>query len=517
MTGLERLVHIPPRSHHVLRRYLTPFYGFVLGLAIILVLSACGMHAHNSPASITPTLAGNPSQTSSPAQFGTQAHTKSSPTPLPAIPATPNERTPSPLGVDPNELRGLQVTIWYPWTGASGASFQAIIDKFNQSNKWGIIVMAKGYEGFGSLDETVEAAIGSNSLPEVLVDYSSQARQWNERSVLVDLAPYVNDPVWGFTSDEQADFYPGFWSDDLVTAGIIPTSKRLGIPFYRSAYMLFYNQSWAEELGYLNSPASPEDFREQGCAAAEYVAKNGDKSNLGKGGWLISPEPDVLMGWIYAFGGSIIKPDDSGYAFNTPETRQALTYLKGLQESGCAWADASQDPQTAFANRRALFVVGSLFDIPAQQAAFAQLGSTDEWVVIPFPSDSRRVVESYGPSLLMTNSTVEKQLASWLVIEWLVYPPNQAEFVNQVEAYPSRYTTLTYLSSIENSRAQWGQALKLLPDARSEPTLATWEIMRWALSDASAQLFSMKFSAEQVPSLVISLDSLGQEILNQVH
>jgi multiple sugar transport system substrate-binding protein len=517
MTGLERLVRIPPRSHHASRRYLTPFYGFVLGLIVILVMSACGMRADHPPVSITPTQPGHPLQTSSPALFGTQALTKSSPTRLPVIPATPNERTPSPLGVTPNELHGLQITIWYPWTGASGASFQAIIDSFNQSNKWGISVTAKGYEGIGSLDEAVEAAIDSNSLPEVLVDYGSQARGWNERNVLADLTPYVNDPVWGFSSDEQADFYPGFWSEDLVTGGTILTARRLGIPFYRSAYVLFYNQSWAKELGYLKPPASPEDFRVQACAAAEYVAKNGDKSTLGKGGWLVTPEPSVLMGWIYAFGGSIITPDGSGYAFNTPETRQALTFLKGLQESGCAWVDASQDPQAAFANRQALFVASSLFDIPSQQAAFEKPGSTDEWVVIPFPSTSQRVVESYGPSLLMTNSTVEKQLAAWLAIEWLVYPPNQAEFVRQVEAYPSRYTTLNYLSNVENTHPEWGQALKLLPDARSEPTLATWDSMRWALSDASAQLFSTKFSAEQVPSLVDSLDSLGQEILNQVH
>ena len=112
----------------------------------------------------------------------------------------------------------------------------------------------------------------------------------------------------------------------------------------------------------------------------------------------------MLAGWIYAFGGEITNPDAPGYLFNTPETKQAFEYLKGLQESGCAWSDTDVDPQSEFANRQALFVVGSLFDIPAQQEAFTQAGSTDEWTVIPFPSSSQAVVDTYGPSLMITRS-----------------------------------------------------------------------------------------------------------------
>lgn len=516
MTGLERLVRIHSGSHRVLRRYLTPFYGFALGLAFVLLFSTCDRKASVKPGSTSVTQAAVLAQTASSAPGSTTAHNSNTPTVLPDIPPTPNERTPSTLGVTASELTGLKVSLWHPWTGATGAALQAILDEFNRTNKWGITVQTSPYEGFGRLDEAVESALTSDSLPDMLVDYGYQARHWDGNGILTDLTPYVNDPAWGLTSDEQVDFYPSFWAEDLVVAGSTRQTRRLGIPFYRSAYVLFYNQTWARELGYPDLPATPEDFRVRACAAAESVARQGDKSNLGKGGLLITPQPGALVGWIHAFGGGITNPDSTGYLFNTPETRRAFESLKGLQESGCAWSETGAEPQKEFANRQALFVVGSLFDIPAQREAFIQATSTDEWVVIPFPSSNQPVVDAYGPSLLITRSTPAQQLAAWLVIEWLVYPPNQAEWVKELKTYPTRQNTLSYLSEAVRASPQWAQALKLLPDARSEPSLASWSVVRWALEDATAQLFNPQFSADQIPSLLENLDSVAAEVFSQV-
>ncbi len=504
-------------THHLVIRYLTLFYGFTLGLALVLAFLAIYQRGNVMPGAITATEEASLAQTASPTLGSTQLHSLNKPTSLPAIPPTPNEETPSPLGVTGAELRGVQVSLWHPWTGSTGAALQAILDEFNRTNQWGITVQASAYEGFGRLAEAVESAIISDTSPDVLVDYSYQTQHWDGSGVVTDLTPYVNDPVWGLSSDEQADFYPGFWVEDLVAYNNTNQDKRLGIPFYRSAYALFYNQSWAEELGFTDPPIKPNDFKLQACTATVSLAAQGDKSNLGRGGWLITPQPGVLVGWIYSFGGGITNPDAPDYLFNTAETRQAFEYIKGLQESGCAWSEVGVEPQKVFANRQALFVVGSLFDIPAQQEAFAQAGSTDKWVVVPFPSNSKRVVDSYGPSLLITRSTPSQQLAAWLVVDWLVYPPNMAKWVKELETYPTRQSTMNYLTEDVNANPQWAEAMTLLPNSRSEPSLASWSVMRWALNDAMTQLINPQFVADQIPSLLENLDSVASEIYNQVH
>jgi multiple sugar transport system substrate-binding protein len=516
MTGLERQVRIHSGSHHVLRRYLTPFYVFTLGLALALAFSACDRKGSLKTGSDAATKEANLARTASPTTPSIRGEFSGTPTVLPDIPATPNVKTPSALGVTADNLRGIQVKVWYPWSGATGAAMQAVLDEFNRTNQWGISVQASGYEGFGRLDEAVESALVTGSLPDVLVDYGYQAQHWDGSGVLTDLTPYVTDPVWGLNSDEQADFYPVFWMEDILK-GNSGLTRRIGIPYFRSAYMMFYNQSWAEELGYPSPPTTPEDFRVRACAAAEAFTRQGDKSTRGKGGYLITLQPGEAEGWIYAFGGEITNPYALGYVFITPETSQAFATLKGLQASGCAWLEADGEPQVEFANRRALFITGSLYDIPAQKEAFVQAGNKDEWTVIPFPSNQHSAVDTYGPSLLMTRSSAAQQLASWLVMEWLVYPPNQAELVRKLEVYPTRQSTMSYLGNSAEFGSQWATALELIPDAHSEPSLASWSTMRWALKDAATELFSQQFNASQIPELLRKLDDVAAEIFSQVH
>ena len=205
-------------------------------------------------------------QTASPTLDSTQLHNPSKPTTLPDIPPTPNIETPSSLGVTASELNGIEVSFWYPWTGSTGIAFQSMLDEFSRTNQWGITVQAGAFEGFGSLDDAVETSLTSKSLPDVLVDYGYQVRHLDGSRVVADLTPYVNDPVWGLADIEQDDFYPEFWAEDLVRANPTRQTRRVGIPFYRSAYVLFYNQSWARELGYRTLPATPEDFKTQACA-----------------------------------------------------------------------------------------------------------------------------------------------------------------------------------------------------------------------------------------------------------
>ena len=517
MTGREKPVKIYTGSNLVLKRYLTLLYGFALGLALILGILAIIQRGRATPDAAAITQVGSLTETASPTLDSTQVHSITKPTALPAIPPTPNIETPSSLGVTTTELNGEQVNLWYPWTGSTGAAFQTMLDEFSRTNQWGITVQASAFEGFGSLDDAVEAGLTSKTFPDVLVDYGYQAQHWDGSGVVADLIPYVNDPVWGLTEIEQDDFYPEFWAEDLVKTGSPNQTRRLGIPFYRSAYVLFYNQSWARELGYLTAPATPQEFRTQTCAAARATAVLDDKPALSRGGWLVTPQPGAFVGWIYALGGGISKPDSSGYLFNTSETRQAFEYLKGLQESGCAWSETDVNPQSEFASRGALFVAGSLFDLAAQQEAFAQADNTDEWTVIPYPSNRQAVVDTYGPSLMITQSTPAQQLAAWLVVKWLVYPPNLTEWIQRSETYPTRQSIMSYLSETPNESSQWAEALKLLPFAKNEPSLASWRVMRWALNDAMNELMNPQLSADQIPALLEKLDEVAEEIFTQVH
>ena len=87
--------------------------------------------------------------------------------------------------------------------------------------------------------------MGSDRAPNLVAGYNNQLQSWdNLGGVIVDLNGYIDDPEWGLDPATQADFYPVIWNQDSNA------NKRLGLPVYRSTVVIFYNQSWAQELGF---------------------------------------------------------------------------------------------------------------------------------------------------------------------------------------------------------------------------------------------------------------------------
>jgi ABC-type glycerol-3-phosphate transport system substrate-binding protein len=117
---------------------------------------------------------------------------------------------------------------------------------------------------------------------------------------------------------------------------------------------------------------------------------------------------------------------------------------------------------------------------------------------------------------MITRSETRRELAAWLAAEWLVYPPNQAQWVAANNLLPVRQSTLGFLNDSLAESSQWAAALDLLPLARSEPAYTSWSVMRWALNDAMAELFDPAFTSGQIPDLMEALDQAALEIFNQV-
>jgi hypothetical protein len=85
---------------------------------------------------------------------------------------------------------------------------------------------------------------------------------------------------------------------------------------------------------------------------------------------------------MYAFGSQVVRPDGSGYHFNTPQTEDTLSYLKEVFDEGCAWEVLESLAEVEFATRKALFVTGSLSDLTYQASEFERLSNDDTWTVL---------------------------------------------------------------------------------------------------------------------------------------
>ena len=500
------------------RAYLTATFAI---LPVLLLLAGC-----QSSSQPTTSVVKSPTRTatvSTPADTRSTRELTRTPRPLTATtckgsgcftptPSRTSTTTPtSILGAETSDLRGLKLQFWYvAQVGDAVGVLPALVSEFNKSNSWGMRVEIVAFDSPGLLSERVRNTLFSGKLPDVLAGYSYQLTSWDKNAkILVDLNPYLEDFVWGLSVENQADFYPSFWQQ-------VSPGKRLGIPLHRNVLGLYYNQTWAKELGYTKPPNTSQEFEKQACAAAK---KNGD----GTGGWMITSETSTLVGWMYAFGGSLVNPDGKGYHIDTPQNQQALTFLKGLQTQGCSWMTTSLYPHAEFAERRALFMVGSTAGLDSQSAAFQTAGNHDQWTVFPFPEEFNSsapfvssVVIAHGPDLAITTSTPERQLAAWLFARWLISPEVQSRWLRVDGTIPLRATTLDLLSDYAKTHLQWNSLAGLLDKVRSEPAFASWEIVRWVISDAAAQLFSSTFVAENIPDLLKMLEKTAAEAHIQV-
>lgn len=408
------------------------------------------------------------------------------------------------LGVQAEALSGLTVDVWHAWYGAPSSLFESQVEEFNSTNPWGILVRAKSFQNFTELYEQASAAVNGPNRPDVVVGLPEYAVEWNAQEAVLDLNPYVSDPLYGLSNAEVADFPSVFWKQDQV--GDI----RLAMPAQRTARLLLYNQTWANELGFDDPPATSTEFEEQACKANQAMRSDADLQNDGQGGWLIDTQPMTGLSWLLAFGGGA--QESNGFRFLTPENIQATRFVKGLEERGCAWKTQNITPLSKFVDRSALFATASLEDLPDLARSFASAGNTDKWTVLPFPGPADSAMVVYGSSYILLNSDDPEQLAAWLFVRWLISPENQADWVNSVGYFPLQASTMGLLADYAAGHPQWAEAVNLLPQGRTTPELAAWRTVRVALGDGFTFMFRVDTPVGQVPTILAQMDAVVKDL-----
>jgi len=493
----SRDIDMPEKS-----RSLSPISIFLF-LCLSMILAGCGIiddYAQNLASGGSTGASGK----------SASANTLPTSTPKPSAIQTPAPTTT--LGIEAGQLQGVHVTFWHAWTGASGQVIEAQVGEFNRSNPWGIQVEAIPLGSYDQISDQITLTGKTGALPDIVVAYLYQALAWDASEArLADLSSYVDDPDWGMDEQALLDFYPIFWEHGQVG------DQHFGVPAQGSAQLLYYNTTWAKELGFNAPPGSPEEFKAQACAAAQTFKRDNDPRNDQMGGWIISTDYPAVLGWMFAFGAEIQAVDGEGYQFNTAQVQEAFDFLRGLLDSGCAWLSESQSPEAEFAARQGLFATGSVAGILYQEEAFVAAGSQDEWDVIPFPSPrGEPAIAAYGPSFQILRSTPERQLASWLFIQWLGGAERQAQLAQVSGYYPVRASSLEHMGVLPAAHPQWKTALDLLSYAHPEPALRSWDVVRWTVEDAATQLFRYYFEQDRVPVLVKLLDETANELNHEL-
>ncbi len=470
--------------------------SFLCGL-ILLTLASCA-----TP--LGPTQTGQP--VDQPAATATATRRPGTATPIPTPSFTPTPVIPEYLQVRPSELRGVKVLLWTPWVGSADAEIQALVANFNRLNEWGIQVEARSFGSPMVLGEEMVHAVEQNALPHLVIAPDEQLARWEETNdLLVDLQPYLDHYLFGL-GEKQQDFYPAFWAQGVVG------ESRLSIPAARTAHGLIYNQTWAKELGFDAPPTTIEQFSAQSCAAAQANNTGDQRRKYGTGGWLVSTEPEAALSWLTAFGADPLPAEGkSEYRFDQPEVEDGLGFYRRLQQNGCLWEGKTPTPYDYFAERYALFYSANLQDLPLQQHVQERFESDDEWIFIPYPSESGEgVLYAYGESYALLNASPKEQMAAWLLVRWLSLPAQQTRLALADLSLPIGEGAAQGLRSHQTD-FPWRVILPLASQTRPLPSLASWALVQSVLQDAAWQVLRLPEGGE-VEQVIADLEAMSLEL-----
>ena len=426
---------------------------------------------------------------------------------------TPGATVPAELQTQPENLKGVQVVFWHPWAGDAALQVDAIVKDFNQTNVWGIQVKASPAGSSSMLNEEVKANLKGGQLADVIAAPIDQLTAWQASDqVVVPLNNYIQSPQWGMQPQEINDIDPLFLEQDRFAG------NQLAIPALRDGQVLFYNLTWAKEIGFGDPPATTDQFKAQSCAALQANVRTQRIDKIGTGGWVIDTAPLTLLSWMQVFGGQPVPTGDSqAYSFNSAPDQASINFLLDLFQKTCIWPRRLPNSYEYFTNRMALFYSGSVSDIMAQAKLQEYLKSKDQWTVIPYPSDDNKpvfIIE--GPSYAVFRSNPRQQLAAWLFIRWLGLPRNQVKLVEATGLLPVNMSSVDFLKGYSFANPQWQAAVDLIPIARPAPNVPSWPTASVVLQDAGWQIFHQPPTPIPVPTILQQVDDTIPQLVNYV-
>ena len=433
----------------------------------------------------------HPSVTSTPQSTNDILPTAAARTPMP----TPT-RT-SDVGARADDLKGVEVRLWHGWDGSTARLLEQMAAEFNISNPWGITITPVSLQNFTLLGAEMEKIPAEQG--EMVIALPEQILAWQNR--VTDLNPYLSLPDLGFNPADLSAFAA---QSNLGEA-------RLGLPAARSAWFIFYNRSFARDLGFADAPQSAEDFKAQACAANMFWKQDQDLTNDGFGGLAleVSPNWQSAHAWLSAGGGETFENNE--FHFDTPANISALEFVDSLRQQDCAWLPDSTTNFDNLASRRAIFSTGNLSEITLQSAAFAASGSTDEWTLLPFPGNHPGIT-AYGPDYAILKTDPAHQLAAWLFIRWMLEPQNQVRWSVDTGLLPVTLPAITMFQAETASVPQWKIALSLIPQSLPYPQTAGWRKANKVLADGIFAYFRAYPNAS-LPDVLDMMDATVHDLI----
>ncbi|RSK27760.1 ABC transporter substrate-binding protein [Bacillus sp. HMF5848] len=334
----------------------------------------------------------------------------------------------APTGIQTVLDKEVEIEFWHAMSGGHEEALTKITDDFNAQSEF-VKVKLVNQGGYGDLSQKVMASAKAKTLPVMSQAYEDWITEYLQNNLVTDLTPYINDPQYGWSTDELNDVVEIFREANMWDG------KYYGMPFNKSTRILFYNKGLLEEKG-VQVPTNWEELR----TAAEALTFEKDGKKVVGMGFENSIGLEINM-FIEQAGGELMDENTKEVKLNSPEANEAVSFIKGMIDEGVARL-AGEDGYMSnpFGRGDVAMYIGSSAGIP--YVASAAEGNI-EWSASVLPSGEKAATPFAGTNVTVFNSASdEEKLAAWEYIKFLINTENTAYWAEKSGYLPIRYSAL---------------------------------------------------------------------------
>ncbi|MEM8858657.1 MAG: extracellular solute-binding protein [Chloroflexota bacterium] len=409
--------------------------------------------------------------------------------------------------IDELDLNGIVVTWWHNNSGRQFDAVQTIIDEFNNTNPYGIVVDGTNEGDLGVVFEKMQVGLNTGDVPSLVSATPGQIADYQARTGIVGLDPYFEHPTFGLSVAEQADFHRG-----VIDSTRFPQfeNQLLGFPQDRAMELLYYNADLLAELGFVEPPRNIREFEEMACEAAAFSAETT--------GFQIVPNGASVMSYAIASGDEVYDP-----VRNAMDVSQAglISYLEAIErmfdEECVVVSQELFSDQTAFGQGNTLFIQGSSLNLPFIQAAVEdnvpEDGEPFNWSIAPIPYIGFEPIQNtYGVNFAIPKTTAEEQLSAWIFIQYFASIEQQAQWVRTTNNYPLRLSTSTLLESYFQENPIYQEGFVLLKYSANEPAVRNYDSIQEEVTRSYASMFVLD---DEIPTIFSNLNGQINSLLTR--
>jgi multiple sugar transport system substrate-binding protein len=364
---------------------------------------------------------------------------------------------------------GSEVILWHSFTGPASDALAELVDEFNATNTWHIVV-APQYQGvYPTLRNRLDDALDRGAAPDLTTLYPYHAAVYVKKGVAIPLDAYATSAHFGFNEADRADIYPVFLASDRNPQ---IGGQWVSFPMERSALVLYYNADWLKSLGYQGEPLTWPAFKEMCQRASADINSDGVVDTFG---YAMVPDASTFSALVLSRGGTLVSEDARQAGFNSTEGTRAMNILRDTFPFRQAYiAQGRTWDRVDFAKGKAMFTIAPSDELPAYKAAVDE-GGLFHWGVSPLPHNTPDPIAVF-------KTTPRRQLAAWLFIRWF-------SDVNQTRRWAEATTTLPLRKSAAQAMIKKDMdpnikiVLGLLPFGQSEPAVPGWDPAREVLAE----------------------------------